>query len=299
MSRPASLVVVSGLAGAGKSAALNSLEDLGYYCVDNLPLALMSKFADLCETAGGTVDRAALVIDARTHGLLDKFAQAYEELQARVESVELAFFDAEDAVLQQRYSETRRPHPLAGDGDVLTGIRRERELLEPIRNLATRVIDTSNFTPHDLREFLFELYGSASDEGAAIRVVSFAFRSGLPKNADFVFDVRFLPNPNYVPELKPLSGMDKPVSQYVESQPETREFLNHVKDLLHFVVPRLGGERRAYLTLAFGCTGGRHRSVAIAARVAQDLEGMGYGVTLVHRDLVHEARKPATAEETR
>ena len=299
MSRPASLVVVSGLAGAGKSAALNSLEDLGYYCVDNLPSPLMSKFADLCEKAGATVDRAALVVDARTHGVLDKFAQAYEELQARVESVELAFLDAEDAVLQQRYSETRRPHPLAGDGDILAGIRRERELLEPIRSLATRVIDTSNFTPHDLRKYLFELYGSASDERAAIRVVSFAFRSGLPRNADFVFDVRFLPNPNYVPELKPLSGIDKPVSQYVESRPETREYLNHVEGLLRFVVPRLGGERRAYLTLAFGCTGGRHRSVAIAARVAQDLEGMGYGVTLLHQDLVHEARKPATVEETR
>ena len=291
--------MVSGLAGAGKSAALNSLEDLGYYCVDNLPPALMSKFADLCEKAGATVDRAALVVDARTHGVLDKFAQAYEELQAQVEFVELAFFDAEDAVLQQRYSETRRPHPLAGDGDILAGIRRERELLEPIRSLATRVIDTSNFTPHDLRKYLFELYGSASDERAAIRVVSFAFRSGLPRNADFVFDVRFLPNPNYVPELKPLSGIDKPVLQYVESRPETREYLNHVEGLLRFVVPRLGGERRAYLTLAFGCTGGRHRSVAIAARVAQDLEGMGYGVTLLHQDLVHEARKPATVEETR
>ena len=299
MSRSASLVVVSGLAGAGKSAALNSLEDLGYYCIDNLPPALMSKFADLCEKAGGAVDRAALVVDARTHGLLDKFAKAYEELQARAESVELAFLDADDAVLQQRYSETRRPHPLAGVGDVLTGIRLERKMLEPIRSLATRVIDTSHFTRHDLREFLFELYGSASDERAVIHVVSFAFRSGLPKNADLVFDVRFLPNPNYVPELKLLSGMDKPVSHYVESRPETREFLNHVEGLLRFVVPRLGGEGRAYLTLAFGCTGGRHRSVAVAARVAQDLEGMGYSVTLSHRDLVREAEKQATAEETR
>ncbi len=299
MSRSASLVVVSGLAGAGKSAALDSLEDLGYYCIDNLPPALMSKFADLCEKAGGAVDRAALVVDARTHGLLDKFAKAYEELQARAESVELAFLDADDAVLQQRYSETRRPHPLAGAGDVLTGIRLERKMLEPIRNLATRVIDTSHFTRHDLREFLFELYGSASDERAVIHVVSFAFRSGLPKNADLVFDVRFLPNPNYVPELKLLSGMDKPVSHYVESRPETREFLNHVEGLLRFVVPRLGGEGRAYLTLAFGCTGGRHRSVAVAARVAQDLEGMGYSVTLSHRDLVREAEKQATAEETR
>lgn len=299
MGRSASLVVVSGLAGAGKSAALNSLEDLGYYCVDNLPPALMAKFADLFEKADGTVNRAAFVVDSRTHGLLDDFAKVYEELQAGAESVELVFLDADDAVLQQRYSETRRPHPLAGDGDVLDGIRVERELLEPIRGLATRVIDTSLFTPHDLREFLFELYGSGGDDRATIRVVSFAFRSGLPKNADLVFDVRFLPNPNYVPELKRLSGIDKPVSDYVESRPETREFLEHVEGLLRFVVPRLGGEGRAYLTLAFGCTGGRHRSVVIAARVARDLDSMGYAVTLSHRELAQEAEKKATAEEAR
>ena len=299
MSRSTSLVVVSGLAGAGKSAALNSLEDLGYYCVDNLPPALMSKFADLCEKAGSTVDAAALGVDARTHGVLDQFAAAYEKLQARSGSVELAFLDADDAVLQQRYSETRRPHPLAEDGDVLRGIRKERALLEPIRSLATRVIDTTHFTPHDLREFLFELYGSGGDEIAKIRVLSFAFRLGLPKNADLVFDVRFVPNPNYIAELKALSGMDNAVSQYVESRPETREFLNHVEGLLRFVVPRLGGEGRAYLTLAFGCTGGRHRSVAIATRVAEDLRGMGYDVTLLHRDLAQEAATPATAKEAR
>ncbi len=292
-----SLVVVSGLAGAGKSAALNSLEDLGYYCVDNLPPALMPKFADLCAKAGSTVERAGLVVDARAHGGLDKFAGVYEELVARVGRVELVFLDADDAILQQRYSETRRPHPLAGDGDVLAGIRKERELLAPMRELATRVIDTSHFTPHDLREFLFELYGSPDGELATLRVVSFAFRSGLPKNADMVFDVRFIPNPNYVAELKPLTGMDKLVSEYVESRPETGDFLDRVTSLLRFVVPRLGGEGRAYLTLAFGCTGGRHRSVAIAARVARDLEKMGYDVTLSHRDLA-AAEMPATAQES-
>ena len=297
MGRSTSLVVVSGLAGAGKSAALNSLEDLGYYCVDNLPPALMSKFADLFEKTGSTVNRAALVVDARTHGFLGKFAQAYRDLEARSGSVELAFFDADDSVLQQRYSETRRPHPLGGDGDILTAIRKERKLLEPIRDLSTRVIDTSNFTPHDLREFLFKLYGSAGDERATIRVVSFAFRSGLPKNADLVFDVRFLPNPNYIPDLKLLSGIDRPVSQYVESRAETIEFLDHVENLLRFVVPRLGAQGRAYMTLAFGCTGGHHRSVVIASRVARDLEAMGYSVTLSHRELMRETEKPATVEE--
>jgi len=294
-----SLVVVSGLAGAGKSAALNSLEDLGYYCVDNLPPALMPKFADLCAKAGSTVERAGLVVDARAHGGLDKFAGVYEELVARVGRVELVFLDADDAILQQRYSETRRPHPMAVDGDMVAGIGREREMLMGVRELASRVIDTSNFSSHDLRGFIFEEYGGGADRQAIIRVVSFAFRCGLPKNADVVFDVRFLPNPNYVTDLKRLTGMDKPVRQYVESRPETGEFLGHLEGLLRFLIPRLRSAGRAYLTLAFGCTGGRHRSVAIASRVARDLETNGYDVFLIHRDLPSGPELPASAEEAR
>ncbi len=296
MSPSTSLVVLSGLSGAGKSAALNGLEDLGYYCVDNLPPALMETFADLCERTG-SVERAALVIDARTHGLREEFAAAYEALHERYDSVELIFLDAADAILQQRYSETRRPHPMAADGDMLAGIGRERERLAAVRELASRVIDTSDFSPHDLRSIIFESYGGGTDRQAIIRVVSFAFRSGLPKNADVVIDVRFLPNPNYVTDLKPLTGMDKPVWQYVESRPETREFLGHLEGLLRFLIPRLVSEGRAYLTLAFGCTGGRHRSVAIASRVARDLENTGYAVSLIHRDLPSGPEIPASAEE--
>lgn len=297
MSPSTSLVVLSGLSGAGKSAALNSLEDIGYYCVDNLPPALMETFADLCERTD-SVERAALVIDVRTYGL-EEFAAAYEVLRGRYDAVELLFLDADDAILQQRYSETRRPHPMAVDGDMLAGIGRERETLMGVRELASRVIDTSNFSSHDLRGFIFEEYGGGADRQAIIRVVSFAFRCGLPKNADVVFDVRFLPNPNYVTDLKRLTGMDKPVRQYVESRPETGEFLGHLEGLLRFLIPRLRSAGRAYLTLAFGCTGGRHRSVAIASRVARDLETNGYDVFLIHRDLPSGPELPAFAEEAR
>jgi UPF0042 nucleotide-binding protein len=231
------------------------------------------------------VTRAALGVDVRAHGFQEEFAEAYQSLNRRHGSVELVFLDADDAVLQQRYSETRRPHPLAVDGDVAAGIQREREKLEAVRALADRVIDSSSFSPHGLRDFVFRVYAGEKGGTTTVRVVSFAFRSGLPKNADLVLDVRFLPNPNYVADLKALTGMDTEVSEFVESRPDTREFLNHIEGLLRFVVPRLGAEGRAYLTLAFGCTGGRHRSVAVAARVARDLEAMGYKVSLTHRDL--------------
>jgi len=294
---PTRLVVLSGLAGAGKSAALRGLEDLGYYCVDNLPPALMLTFADLCDRSG--VERAALVVDARTHGVLDQFGAVFEKLRLRGDSVDMVFLDAEDAVLQRRFSETRRPHPMAVAGDVAAGIARERELMAPIRELASQVIDTSEFTPHELRDFIFKTYGERTNERAAIRVVSFGFRGGLPKNADLVFDVRFVPNPNYVADLRDLTGMDTAVREYVESRPETREFLHHAEGLLRFLVPRLAGEGRAYLTLAFGCTGGRHRSVAIASRVAQDLRGMGYEVSVLHRDLPAEGEPQTAAEDKR
>jgi UPF0042 nucleotide-binding protein len=244
----------------------------------------MLTFADLCDRSDD-VERAALVVDARTHGVLDKFSAVFEQLRGRDDDVDLVFLDAEDAVLQQRFSETRRPHPMAVDGDIAAGIARERELMAPIRSLATQVIDTSEFTPHELRDHIFKTYGHRANDHAAIRVVSFGFRGGLPKNADLVFDVRFVPNPNYIADLKDLTGMDNAVREYVESRPETAEFLNRTEELLRFLVPRLAGEGRAYLTLAFGCTGGRHRSVAIASRVAQDLRGMGYEVSLLHRDL--------------
>ena len=285
MRKPTPVVVVTGHSGAGKSAALNSLEDLGFYCVDNLPPALIPTFVDLCEHARMHVNRAALVVDVRSHGLLEEFGGVVAELRERPTDVELLFLDAEDTVLQQRFSETRRPHPLAVNGDVQAAIRAEREQLRSIRELADRIIDTTDLSPHELREFIFQLYADDERDAPTINVTSFGFRSGLPKNADLVFDVRFLPNPNYISELKELTGMDKPVAEFVESHAETREFLNHMDGLLRFLLPRLCGQGRAYVTLAFGCTGGRHRSVAIASHVAQSLEAMGHQVSVSHRDI--------------
>lgn len=285
MRKPTPIVMVTGHSGAGKSAVLNSLEDLGFYCVDNLPAALIPTFVDLCEHARTRVNRAALVVDVRSHGLLEKFGGVVAELRGRPTDVELLFLDADDAVLQQRFSETRRPHPLAVDGDVQAGIQAERGQLRDIRKLADRIIDTTDLSPHDLRKFIFQLYADDEHDTPAINVMSFGFRSGLPKNADLVFDVRFLPNPNYVTELKELTGMDKPVAEFVESHAEAREFLNHMEGLLRFLLPRLCEQGRAYVTLAFGCTGGRHRSVAIAMHVAQSLEAMGHQISVSHRDI--------------
>ncbi len=285
MRKPIPVVVVTGHSGAGKSSALNSLEDLGFYCIDNLPPALIPTFVDLCEHARTRVNRAALVVDVRSHGLLEEFGRIVAELRERPTDVELLFLDAEDTALQQRFSETRRPHPLAVNGDVQAAIQAEREQLRSIRELTDRIIDTTDLSPHDLREFIFQLYADDRRNAPTINVMSFGFRSGLPKNADLVLDVRFLPNPNYISDLKELTGMDKPVAEFVESHAETREFLNHMEGLLRFLLPHLCGQGRAYVTLAFGCTGGRHRSVAIASRVAQSLEAMGHQVCVSHRDI--------------
>lgn len=284
-SRTTQIVILSGMSGAGKTAALRCFEDLGYFCVDNLPPPLIGTFVELCERAGPDHSRVALVIDARTRDFLQRFAPAYERLRGPDRSVELLFFDAEDSALQQRFSETRRPHPLAGEGGVLDGIHAERERLAAVRRLADRVIDTSSFTVHELRHFLVDRYGDESGRALNITVVSFGYRNGLPENADLVFDVRFLPNPYYVPELRDLTGLDKPVREYVESRRESREFLRRLEQLLRYLIPQYGREGKTYLTLAMGCTAGRHRSTVIAARVVEMLEEMGYQVSLSHRDL--------------
>jgi UPF0042 nucleotide-binding protein len=279
--------VLSGLSGAGKSAALSCLEDLGYYCVDNLPPPLIETLIDLFDRAVPSLQSAALVVDVRSRAFLDQFAEIFSSIRARRGAVQLIFLDAEDAVLQQRFSETRRPHPLAGSETegVAEGIRRERERLAPIRQLADRVIDTSHFSERDLRSFLTAQLGGEREDGLNISVMSFGYRAGLPSNADLVFDVRFLPNPHYVPELKDLTGMDNAVAEFVESHRETGDFLLLLQELLGFLIPQYGDEGKTYLTLAFGCTGGQHRSVAIAQRVTSFLEEQGYRVSLIHRDL--------------
>lgn len=280
-----SLVVISGMSGAGKSSALRAFEDLGYYCVDNLPPQLMDTFVDLCARSGPELSRAALAVDARTATFLDDFAAAWDTIRAARTDARLLFFDADDRVLAQRFSETRRPHPVESADGVAGSIRGERELLTPLRDLSDEVIDTTEFNVRTLRDSLLSKFGTDSGLGLNVTVASFGFRRGVPDNVDLVFDVRFLPNPHYDPELRPQTGLDPAVREFVETRPATREFVEHLKGMLEFLVPQYVAEGKTYLTLAFGCTGGRHRSVAMACMVSQILAEQGVTTTVRHIDL--------------
>ncbi len=279
------VLIVTGMSGAGKTSALRAFEDIGYYCVDNLPPPLMESCVDLCHRAASSLPRLALAIDARTGVFLEQFGPAWAALKERSPRSVLLFFDAPDSVLVQRFSETRRPHPLAPTGSVGTGIEDERRVLLPLRGLADAVIDTGEFNVRSLREFLLKRFAADDAPSLNIAVTSFAYRNGVLPNADLVFDVRFLPNPHYDAELRPLTGLDDPVRSFVEGSTSTAEFLQHLERLLSFLLPRYGEEGKTYLTLAFGCTGGRHRSVAIAGMVAEQLRDRGYPTTLSHADL--------------
>lgn len=279
------VLIVTGMSGAGKTSALRAFEDIGYYCVDNLPPPLMESCVDLCHRAASSLPRLALAIDARTGVFLEQFGPAWAALKERSPRSVLLFFDAPDSVLVQRFSETRRPHPLAPTGSVGAGIEDERRVLLPLRGLADAVIDTGEFNVRSLREFLLKRFAADDAPSLNIAVTSFAYRNGVLPNADLVFDVRFLPNPHYDAELRPLTGLDDPVRSFVEGSTSTAEFLQHLERLLSFLLPRYGEEGKTYLTLAFGCTGGRHRSVAIAGMVAEQLRDRGYPTTLSHADL--------------
>lgn len=283
------VVVISGMSGAGKSSALKAFEDLGYYCVDNLPPALVGTVVELCERATPSIRHVALAIDVRAREFLEQLVPNWTELRERDPEARLLFFDAEDPILVQRFSETRRPHPLAPKGTMREGIETERKLLEPVRSLADDVIDTSGYGVRELREFVAERFEGEAG-GLNLAVMSFGFSRGLPTNADLVLDVRFLPNPHYEEELRPQSGLDEDVRSFVQSRPETDEFLTRVKALLDFLIPRYTEEGKSYLTIAFGCTGGRHRSVAIAEIVGERLQSDGYEVSVVHNHLAEAAR---------
>ncbi len=279
------ILIVSGMSGAGKTSALRAFEDIGYYCVDNLPPPLMETCIDLCHRSTPSLPRLALAVDARTGEFLEQFGPAWSDVKERSPRSLLLFFDAPDSVLVQRFSETRRPHPLAPRGSVAEGILQERQVLLPLRSLADAVIDTGEFSVRSLREFLLKRFAEEEAPSLNVAVTSFAYRNGVLPNADLVFDVRFLPNPHYDPELRALTGLDDPVRHFVESSSGTAEFLQHLERLLSFLLPRYGEEGKTYLTLAFGCTGGRHRSVAIASLVAAHLGERGYPTTLTHADL--------------
>ena len=281
------VVIVTGLSGSGKSTAIRVLEDLGFYCIDNLPVVLTPKFIELCQNSEEDIPRVALGIDLRERAFLGDYPAVLEDIRRAGHRVEILYLDAADDVLVRRFSETRRPHPLAEGANVAAGIERERQGLAGLKGLADRIIDTSAFTVHQLRDELRRLLADASGGEAAMRVLllSFGYKYGLPTDTDIVFDVRFLPNPFFVEELRPLAGTDDAVARYVLERDETQEFLALTTALLDFSLPLYVREGKRYLTVGLGCTGGRHRSVALAHELERRLAGHGYPVRVQHRDV--------------
>ncbi|HVQ77661.1 MAG TPA: RNase adapter RapZ [Candidatus Binatia bacterium] len=289
VAEPLRFVVITGLSGAGKSYAIKCLEDLGYFCVDNLPTTLIPTFAELCLGSQREIRKVALGVDVREGEYLVHLLENLQELRSRGHSPEVLFLEAADEVLVRRYHETRRRHPMAGEGNVLDGIQAERKALAHLREGADRILDTSGLTVHQLRQRLVELYGGASrSDGPTVSLVSFGFKHGIPYDADLVFDVRFLSNPHFVDGLRTMDGRDRAVADYVFAQPESRDLLARLQDLVGFLLPLYRREGKAYVTVAIGCTGGRHRSVAIVEALRQDLERQELAPLIRHRDLGRE-----------
>ncbi len=283
--KPSELVIITGMSGSGKASVLKAFEDLGYYCVDNLPVDLVPQFAELVADSP-EITRAALVLDIREGQRLDRLPSTLRLVQSIVKSTVL-YLEADDEILQRRFSETRRPHPLGTSVPVKASIESERGRLGPIRKSADMTIDTSKFNVHELRSLIFERFGHARSQNhkkILVSCVSFGFRKGVPEDADLVFDVRFLPNPHFVPEFRPYTGRHPAVAKYIRSFPQTQEFINRISDLLVYLLPHYITEGKSYLTIAFGCTGGQHRSVMIAEDVKKRLVKAGYNVKVAHRD---------------
>jgi RNase adapter protein RapZ len=280
----AELVIITGMSGSGKASALKAFEDLGYYCVDNLPVELIPRVAELALRSAET-PRTALVVDVREGSQLDKLPGILTSLK-RMIPTRVIYLEASDAALLRRFSETRRPHPLGTDTPVRSSLRAERRHLRPIRALADLVIDTSKFNVHELRAHLTDRFTkrAGDDKSILVSCVSFGYRQGVPDDADLVFDVRFLPNPHFVPEFRPLTGRHPSVAKYIRSFPQTQEFIRRISDLLVYLLPHYIHEGKSYLTIGFGCTGGQHRSVMIAEDVSKQLRKAGYKVKVMHRD---------------
>jgi len=277
-------VVLTGLSGSGKSTVLKAFEDMGFYCVDNLPVELMPVFAELHAAGEGAFSRAALMVDAREGLQLEKLPALLKHLR-KDHPITLVFIEASDDALLRRYSETRRPHPLGKDHSVRESLRHERALVAPIRKLADVVIDTTQFNVHELRHFVTERFKNPDKRPLMVSVVSFGYRFGVPTDADLVFDVRFLPNPHFVPRLREFTGKDAKVRRYIRSFPQTGEFLRRIEGLLAYLIPHYIREGKSYLTIAFGCTGGKHRSVMMSEAVKKFLEKKGFPAKVVHRDI--------------
>lgn len=279
-------VIISGLSGSGKSTALRALEDVGFFCVDNLPVALLPKFLELRQGSGSEITKTALVMDVREQSFLSEFPRVFRELQEKGYQLEMLFLDSSDEVLARRFSQTRRQHPFGEGEPVLEAVARERAKLAPLKKLATRVIDTSLFNVHQLRDHVTFLFTKGLESpGMTVHIISFGFKYGLPYEADLVADVRFLPNPYFVPELKELDGLDEAVIDYVLGCADTRDFLARFTGMLEFLLPRYAKEGKRHLTIAVGCTGGRHRSVVVAAQLMKRLTVRDGYIKLTHRDV--------------
>jgi UPF0042 nucleotide-binding protein len=282
----ARLVLITGLSGSGKSVVAKCFEDLGYYTVDNLPLPLLRMFVDKPLELVSGHDRIAVVTDVRAPGFADELPRLMAEIDRDRVEVTLLFLEASEEVLVRRFSETRRPHPLASDAPVIAGIRSEKEMLAELRARSDMVLDTSEWSIHEIRTHVYrEFSGNREEPGMVVSLVSFGFKHGIPYGTDLLFDVRFLPNPHFVPGLREQTGQDAPVQEFLEQQPDFAELLSRLTDLLLYLLPRYRRENRSYLSVAVGCTGGRHRSVAICERLRVRLENAGWTARLIHRDI--------------
>ncbi len=282
-------IVLTGLSGSGKSQAIRALEDLGYFCVDNLPTTLIPTLAKLSLRAGGDIGKVAIVVDVREGNFLSQFPKIFQRLRKtpRLNPV-LIFLEASHVTLVRRFSETRRPHPLAPDRSVTEGIREERSRMHAIRDLADEIVDTSDMTVHELRQFFMSVSRDRSRARLMITLLSFGYKFGVPVDADLVFDARCLPNPHFVPTLRRRTGRDRAVAQFMEKDASARDFMDRLEKYLRFVVPYYVAEGKSYLTVAIGCTGGRHRSVMIAERLRRGLSDLtGVRVRVRHRDIAH------------
>ena len=282
--RPSELVIITGLSGSGKGSVLKALEDLGYYSVDNLPVDLIPKFAELTQDST-TIRAAALVVDVREGEGLKRFPGIYRRIRSGL-NTRLVFLEADDNAIMRRFSETRRPHPLGTGTSIARSIKSERRQLAAIRAMADLIINTSKFTVHELREFIRERFrGEHEESKILVYVTSFGYRHGVPPDSDLVFDVRFLPNPNYIPRFKNLTGRHPSVARYIRSFPQTVEFIDRISELLIYLMPHYIREGKSYLTIGFGCTGGHHRSVMIADAIRRRLAQAGFRVKVNHRDM--------------
>ena len=280
---PGELVIITGMSGSGKASVLKAFEDLGYYCVDNLPVELIPRFAELVGQSS-EINRTALVVDVREGTQLEGLPAIVNSVK-RMLPTKVIFLEAAESILLRRFSETRRPHPLGTNAPVKSSLATERRHLRYIRAMADLVIDTSRFNVHELRAYITERFHKReSGKNILVSCVSFGFKHGVPDDADLLFDVRFLPNPHFVPEFRPLTGLDPKVAKYIRSFPQSREFIQRISELLVYLLPHYIREGKSYLTISFGCTGGQHRSVMIAEDVGKRLRKAGYRVKVVHRD---------------